>query len=67
MTDPNFQVVIHALEQRSGVEFLAEPEVTTTSGRQTQMRATEILTVITGVDFEQGSSASTGNNGTTGN
>jgi tetratricopeptide (TPR) repeat protein len=65
LTDPNFRFVIHALEQRSGVEFLAEPEVTTTSGRQTQMRATEIVTVITGVNFEQGSSASTGNTGTT--
>ncbi len=63
LTDPNFRMVIHALEQRSGYEALAEPEVTTTSGRQTQMRATQIITVITGVNFEQGSSASTGNNG----
>jgi hypothetical protein len=66
LTDPNFRVVIHALEQRDGVEFLAEPEITTTSGRQTQMRATEILTVITAVNFQQGSSASTGNTTTTG-
>ena len=41
LTDPNFRVVIHALEQRSGTENLAEPEVTTISGRQTQMRATD--------------------------
>ena len=40
LTDPNFRVVIHTLEQRPGTEELAEPEVTTTSGRQTQMRAT---------------------------
>ncbi len=40
LTNPNFQVVIHALEQRTGVEIWREPEVTTTSGRQTQMRAT---------------------------
>lgn len=33
LTDPNFRMVIHALEQRSGHETLAEPEVTTTSGR----------------------------------
>jgi tetratricopeptide (TPR) repeat protein len=65
LTDPNFRVVIHALEQRSGVEFLAEPEVTTTSGRQTQMRATEIITVITDITFQQGTAASTGNGTTT--
>lgn len=33
LTDPNFRVVLHALQQRSGFEKLAEPEVTTTSGR----------------------------------
>ncbi len=66
LTDPNFRVVIHALEQRSGVENLAEPEVTTTSGRQTQMRATEVQTIITDITFQQGTAASTGNIGTTG-
>lgn len=65
LTDPNFRMVIHALEQRSGYESLAEPEVTTTSGRQTQMRATQVQTIITDVNFEQGASASTGNTGTT--
>jgi Flp pilus assembly secretin CpaC len=38
LTDPNFRVVIHALEQRTGVETLAEPEVVTTSGRGIQAR-----------------------------
>ncbi len=46
MTDPNFRVVIHALEQRNGVETLAEPEVTTISGRQTQMKATDLQNVV---------------------
>ena len=63
LTNPNFQVVIHALQQRQGFEALAEPEVTTTSGRQTQMRATQVITVITGVNFQQGTAASNGNNG----
>ncbi len=53
LTDPNFRLVIHALEQRTGFESLAEPEVTTTSGRQTQMRATDILTIITSFSFQQ--------------
>jgi type II secretory pathway component GspD/PulD (secretin) len=65
LTNPNFQVVIHALQQRQGFESLAEPEITTTSGRQTQIRATQIITVITGVNYEQGTAASIGN-GTTG-
>ncbi|MGA2788153.1 MAG: hypothetical protein ABSF60_11560 [Verrucomicrobiota bacterium] len=59
LTDPNFQVVIHALEQRSGFENLAEPEVTTTSGRQTQMRATDIKTIITSYSFQSGNTTGT--------
>jgi len=64
LTNPNFQVAIHALEQRHGVENLAEPEVTTTSGRQTQMRATSLITVIIGVNFQSGGTGSTGTGGT---
>lgn len=60
MTDPNFRVVLKALEQRGGFETLAEPDVTTTSGRQTQMRATKVISVVTDVNFEQGSSGATG-------
>ena len=33
LADKNFRLVIHALEQRRGSEKLAEPEVTTISGR----------------------------------
>ncbi len=59
MTDPNFQVVLHALETRSGVENLGEPEITVLSGRQTQMRATTVKSIIVGVSFTQGQSATT--------
>ncbi|MEI9864647.1 MAG: hypothetical protein WDN00_08855 [Limisphaerales bacterium] len=59
MTDPNFRVVINALEQRSGSETLAEPEVVTTSGRQTQMRATVLQTIIISYSFQQGTAATT--------
>jgi general secretion pathway protein D len=65
LTDPNFRVAIHALEQRSGVETLAEPEATVMSGRQTQMRATEIEFILTGFEFDSGQGA-TGVGGTTG-
>ena len=59
LTDPNFQVVLHALEQRAGAEELSAPEVTTTSGRQTEMKATQVITVITGFNFQQGTAATT--------
>jgi hypothetical protein len=66
MTDPNFRVALKALEQRSGVENLGEPEATTTSGRQTQMRATSVVSVVTSLSFQQGTStAPTTGNGTT--
>jgi type II secretory pathway component GspD/PulD (secretin)/tetratricopeptide (TPR) repeat protein len=63
LTDPNFRMVIHALQTRTGSETLGEPEVTTTSGRQTQMRATAIQNVVTGFSFDNG----TANNGGGGN
>jgi len=59
LTNPNFQVVLHALETRSGTQELAEPEATTISGRQTQMRATVIQPVVTGFSFQQGASTTT--------
>jgi len=40
------------LASLKGVEVFGEPEATTTSGRQTQMRETEIITVITNFAFK---------------
>jgi general secretion pathway protein D len=59
LTDPNFRVVINALEQRTGVETLAEPEAVTTSGRQVEMRATQVITVVASVSFQAGTAATT--------
>ncbi len=68
LTDPNFRVAIKALEQRTGFETLAEPEVTTTSGRQTQMRSTQIKNVVTGFSFDNGTSGNNASSSTvTGN
>ena len=47
LTDPNFRLVLQALKQDKGTESLAEPEVTTLSGRQTQMRATTAKDITT--------------------
>lgn len=52
LTNPNFQVVLHALEERTGSQELAAPEAVTISGRQTQMRATVIQPVVTGYNFQ---------------
>ncbi|MCZ7634994.1 MAG: hypothetical protein M5U12_02355 [Verrucomicrobia bacterium] len=47
MTDPQFRVVIRALEQRGGVDVLSAPKVTTVSGRQAQIQIIDLQTVIT--------------------
>jgi Flp pilus assembly secretin CpaC len=48
----NARTALRALEARSGIETLGEPEVTTTSGRQTQMRVTDVVTVVTNLTFQ---------------
>ena len=65
LTQPQFAVTLHALQSRSGVETLAEPELTTISGRQAQMRATIMESIITGVNVSSTSSttAANANNG----
>jgi len=56
----NLKSILHSLASRKEVETLAEPEVTTTSGRQTQMRATRVITVVTNFAYQE----SLTNNGT---
>ncbi len=48
LTDPQFRVVLHALEQRDGADLLSAPKVTTLSGRQTQISAVDIRSIVTG-------------------
>jgi general secretion pathway protein D len=64
LTDPQFRMVLHALQQRSGAELLAQPEVTTQSGRQAQMKATDVKTIVTGFSFSQNTGGTTGTAGT---
>jgi Flp pilus assembly secretin CpaC len=49
----NAKMILNMLESRDDVETLAEPEITTTSGRQVEIRVTTILTVITNCAFEE--------------
>ncbi|MGO8929496.1 MAG: M56 family metallopeptidase [Limisphaerales bacterium] len=50
LTEPQFRVVMNALQQRSGADLLAQPEVTTSSGRQAQMKTVTIQGVVKGIN-----------------
>ena len=50
LKDTDFETVFRALENSPGADILGEPEVITLGGRQTQMRATELQTVIGGIN-----------------
>jgi type II secretory pathway component GspD/PulD (secretin) len=63
LTDPQFRVAIKALEQRDGVDLLTAPDVTTESGRQAQIQAVDIQTIVTGQNFGQGANGATGAGG----
>jgi type II secretory pathway component GspD/PulD (secretin) len=51
------RTLLKTLESKPGFKILSEPEVTTVSGRQTQMRTTQIITIITNSIFEETKSA----------
>jgi general secretion pathway protein D len=48
LTDPQFRVVLRALEQRDGADMLNEGQVTTMSGRQAQIQVVDLQTIVTG-------------------
>ncbi|MCI0748518.1 MAG: hypothetical protein L0Y58_24180 [Verrucomicrobia subdivision 3 bacterium] len=53
LTDPQFRLIIRALENRTGVDLLSAPKVTTISGRQTQIKVVDVRTVALDTDIEQ--------------
>lgn len=50
LTGPQYRAVIQSLQQRSGTELLAQPQVTFMSGRQAQMKSVEVLIVLKGIN-----------------
>ena len=54
LTEPQFRVVLNALEQRDGTDVLTAPEVTTESGRQAQMQAVDVQQIVTSSSFGTG-------------
>jgi general secretion pathway protein D len=47
LTNPQFRLIIRALERRDGVDLLSAPKVTTLSGRQTQITVTDLKSIAT--------------------
>src|SRR5439155_42173 len=60
LTDPQFRVILHAIETRDGVDLLNESIVTTVSGRQCQMSAVDLATIVTGNGANQTTSGGGG-------
>ncbi|MGH7991681.1 MAG: hypothetical protein ACREDS_16015, partial [Limisphaerales bacterium] len=58
LTPEQMSATLQDFESDSNIKELAEPEVTTTVGRQTEMRATEIQTIITKFIFQETSTNS---------
>ncbi len=48
-TEPQYQVVIKALEKASGIDLISAPKVTTLSGRQTQIGTLDLVPVQSSV------------------
>jgi beta-lactamase regulating signal transducer with metallopeptidase domain len=53
LDNENMKVALRALQKQAGFEALAEPEATTISGREVQMRATQIINIVTNFTFQE--------------
>ena len=63
LTDPQFRVVIRAMEQRTGVDLMLAPKITTLSGRQAQIKVANVQYIVTDLAINQtsgGGSVTTG-------
>jgi len=59
LTDPQFRMVISAIQNRDGADVLSAPRVTTESGRQAHVQVTDLVNLITGV-FPTGGTTAVG-------
>jgi len=53
LSPDNALSLMKMLQSLRGAENLAEPEVTTTSGRQTKMMATQVITIVTNLAYQE--------------
>ena len=51
LTEPQYQVVLRAMEERKDTKVLAMQQVTTSSGQQAQIQTVELKTVINGMNL----------------
>jgi tetratricopeptide (TPR) repeat protein len=67
LTDPQFRVVLHAVDQRGGADLLSDTKVITQSGRQTQIKTVNIITYVADLSQSQtaGGTGAGGVNGAT--
>ena len=63
LTDPQFKVVIHALQQKDGVDMLSEAQVTTLSGRQTEVMVVDLRMIVIGNSLTTGGVGGTATGG----
>lgn len=63
LTDPQFRVVIRALEQRGGVDVLSAPKVTTVSGRQAQIQVVDLQAIVVDTGVNQTGTGGIGGGG----
>ena len=49
LSEPQYRVVLRALQQRNAAKVIAEPQITTLSGRQAQCKVAEVKTLMTGI------------------
>jgi tetratricopeptide (TPR) repeat protein len=52
LTEPQFRVMINAIENREGIDLLSAPTVTTLSGRQARISVEETDTIIVGLQVQ---------------
>jgi general secretion pathway protein D len=62
LTDPQFRVVVRALEQRGASDLLSAPEITTLSGRQAQIKVVDIQYIVTELEQDQTAAGGGGGN-----
>ncbi|MBR5606052.1 MAG: hypothetical protein IKW70_06420 [Verrucomicrobia bacterium] len=59
LTDPQFRVVIRALESRDGAEVMSAPRLVTLSGRQAQIQSAVLRNIATDADVSASEVSST--------
>ncbi|HWD92429.1 MAG TPA: sigma-70 family RNA polymerase sigma factor [Verrucomicrobiae bacterium] len=58
LTDENFSMALKQLRSRNDVEILGESQVTSLSGREFQMRVTQVISVVTNFCLQETNGAS---------